>query len=39
MRRLMEKTGAALVSGATMLYFGVGLIAMCVPAVRTMFTG
>jgi hypothetical protein len=39
MRRVLEKTSAALVSGATMLYFGAGIIAMCVPAVRTMFIG
>ena len=39
MRRLVEKSGAALVSGATALYFVFGTIAMCVPAVRTMFTG
>jgi hypothetical protein len=39
MRRVLEKTSAALVSGATMLYFGVGIIALCVPAVRTMFIG
>lgn len=39
MRRLVEKSGAAWVGGATLLYFVAGTIAMCVPALRAMVTG
>jgi hypothetical protein len=39
MRQFLENAGEALMCGTTLLYFAVGTIALCVPAVWTMVTG
>jgi hypothetical protein len=39
MRQLLENAGEALMCGATLLYFAVGSIAMCVPTLWTMVIG